>query len=91
MGDRLLAVDVFALAEGFETLVGMPVIRSRDDDGIDVVASAQFPVVGVGLAILVAVVGVDGRFSGIASVRVVVFPLPIAVVEAIDITDGCLA
>ena len=33
--------------------LGMPVVRSRDDDGIDVFVEQEFPVIGVGLDIQV--------------------------------------
>ncbi len=63
-GGRLLQVDVLAGLDGRDRRKGVPVVRGADEDGVDVLAREQLPVVEVapdaveGLARLLRVVAV---------------------------------
>ena len=50
VGERLLAVDVLARAQGGQGDDGVPVVRGGDADGVDVVARQEFAEVLVGRA-----------------------------------------
>src|SRR5262249_23760822 len=55
----LLAVDVLALAAGFDADEGVPVVRRADWHRVDVGPGQGFPEIGVSFAVLVAVLLVD--------------------------------
>ena len=67
VGDRFLAVDILAVAEGLHTNKSMPVIRSSDHYCVNVVAGTKFTVIKIGLAVLVAVFLVNGLLASFRS------------------------
>ena len=78
MGERLLAVDVFASAHGGDGDIGVPVIGCGDDDGVDIFA-------GENLAeIVVRVAGAVG-FAGLFRVRIVDAFLGVQATGRVDI------
>ena len=78
MGERLLAVDVFASAHGGDGDIGVPVIGCGDDDGVDIFASDHLAKIIVGVA---AAVG----FAGLFRVRIVDAFLGVQATGRVDI------
>ena len=78
MGERLLAVDVFASAHGGDGDIGVPVIGCGDDDGVDIFASDHLAKIIVGVA------GAIG-FSGLFRIRIVDAFLRVQAAGRIDV------
>ena len=83
VGDGFLAVDILAVAEGLHANESVPVVRSSNHYRIDIVAGAQFAVIKIGLAVLVAIFLVDGFLSPDGSTT----PITVGVV-LVTVSDG---
>ena len=68
--EGFFAEDVLASFGGGDGRDGVPVVGGRDADGVDVLACDQLAEVLVGLAVLVAVAGVD-LLEGVLQVLVI--------------------
>ena len=67
---RLLAIDVLAVARGFRGHQSVPVVRDRNHDRVDVLARHHLAIIVVGLAVRVAVTLVDRVHGGLEVILV---------------------